>query len=307
MAYYLDYSAAKLSGATVRAAGYTGVIRYIDAPAKLKTKHTNLAEYRDHLANGLDVHLVFQVTTNDSAGGYPAGVAFAQRAKEGTDYLGYTREVYFTNDQTVLPSAADWTAFLDGVASVFGRERTGAYGFRNAMLAAQGHASAFWQSGRYSELVPFANYWQDNNTQVTVGGITCDRNLVVKNYTLGSPAVTPTPEENEPVSLIETITVTPPNLDVNSVRVRTLPGTKGAAIIVRPLLDAADGRTATNPVWLGNVFAWGSDGVGVGGNPKNQAGFVDRCASDRKIALPDALWADVEYSSAAPFEIQVVG
>lgn len=180
--YWLDYSAAKLPGATIKAAGYGGVIRYIDSPDRLRTKHTNLAEYRDHIANGLTVRLVMQNTTTDADGGANAGVANALRAKAGADYLGYTGVIFFTNDRTTVPNPTSWQAYLDGAASVLGKARVGAYGFFNALNLAKGHASAFWQAGRKSDLVGHANFWQDNNTQVTVGGITCDRNLVIADY-----------------------------------------------------------------------------------------------------------------------------
>lgn len=196
--YWLDYSAAKLPGATIRAAGYGGVIRYIDSPDRLRTKHTSLAEYRDHVANGLVVRLVMQNTTADADGGANAGVANALRAKAGADYLGYTGVIFFTNDRTTVPNPTAWQAYLDGAASVLGRARTGAYGFKNALDLAEGHASAFWQAGRKSDLVGHANFWQDNNTQVTVGGITCDRNLVIADYH---------PEEDMPLTQADAVTI----------------------------------------------------------------------------------------------------
>lgn len=183
MTYWLDYSAAKLAGATIKAAGYAGVIRYIDAPNLLTTKHTSLSEYRSHIAAGLTVRLVHQGTTTDADSGFQGGVNRATRAKAGADMLGYAGVIYFTNDRTTVPNPAAWRAYLDGAASVLGKARVGAYGFDNALNAAVGHASAFWQAGRRSDLVPHANFWQDNNTQVTVGGITCDRNLVINDYT----------------------------------------------------------------------------------------------------------------------------
>ena len=184
--YWLDYSAAKLSGTTIRNAGYTGVIRYIDNPAKpygLKTKHTDLNEYRSHVAAGLKVYLVMQTTTTASDGGYPVGQDHARRALAGSNYLGYGGPIFFTNDRTTVPSPAAWRAYLDGAASVLGIGRTGAYGFANAMDLAVGHASFFWQAGRRSDVRSHVHVWQDNNTQVTVGGITCDRNLVLKEIT----------------------------------------------------------------------------------------------------------------------------
>lgn len=189
MGYWLDYSAAKLSASTVRNAGHSGVIRYIDAPQNLKTKHTNKAEYDDFVRNGVPVLLVFEVSTTDPSGGYNQGVAYAQRAKAGADYLGYKGPIFFCNDAPGLSNVGLWRAYLDGAAAVLGRDRIGAYGFYNAMDAAVGHATYFWQAGRRSDVRSHVHIWQDNNTQINVGGITCDRNVILKE-------VQPAPQNN---------------------------------------------------------------------------------------------------------------
>lgn len=183
----IDYSAGKLSSAAIKAARFngqaiTGAIRYIDSPVNLKTKHTSVAEYNDLVSHGIKVRLVFESGVNDSAGGRAAGVAFAQRALAGADSLGYTGVIYFCNDQTTLPSISNWQAYLDGAASVLGIRRVGAYGFRNAIDAAQGHASTFWQSGAQSALRPGINAWQWNNGNTTIAGIVCDVNYVYSDY-----------------------------------------------------------------------------------------------------------------------------
>lgn len=193
--YWLDYSGGTLSARTIKStpvgpAGEvaTGVIRYVTAPGMMNPpgklpKHTTKAEYQDHASNGLEVRLCYQGDTKDADSGYAGGQTNAQRALAGALYLGYPGRIYFTNDRTTLPDPALWRAYLDGAASVLGADRVGAYGFRNAQDAAIGHATGFWQSGRRSELAPHANFWQDNNTQVTVGGITCDRNLIIRRDT----------------------------------------------------------------------------------------------------------------------------
>lgn len=182
--YYLDYSAAKLSGSTIRAANYGGTIRYIDARNRLSTKHTNLAEYNDHIASGLDVRLIMQVGTTDADLGFAGGVDHAQRGLDGANYLGYTKEIYFPNDRSNLPNPGLWHDFLNGAASILGWSRVGAYGFYNALDVASHMTPCqhFWGAGRKSDIDqrPYVNFWQDNNTQVTVGGITCDRNLVLR-------------------------------------------------------------------------------------------------------------------------------
>lgn len=195
--YWLDYSAARLSGKVIRDNGYTGVIRYIDAPNQLRMKHTTPAEYADHIANGLHVMLVMQNTTTDADGGYPAGVANAQRAKAGADALGYQGIIFFTNDRTTVPNPQAWQAYLDGAATVLGPQRVGAYGFANAMDLARGRASAFWQAGRYSELRGHTNFYQDNNVQVTVGGVLCDRNMVISVPSGTTAPINPIEDEDD--------------------------------------------------------------------------------------------------------------
>ena len=44
-------------------------------------------------------------------------------------------------------------------------------------------------------------------------------------------------------------------------------------IVVRPRINR-DG--VSKPMWVGNIFAWGSDKVGVGHNPKSDPDYDDR-------------------------------
>jgi hypothetical protein len=204
--YWLDYSAAELSGTIIKNAGYGGAIRYIDSPANLGRKHTSLAEYRSILAAGLGIRLVMEVSTGDANGGRANGVALAKRAKAGADYLGYKGVIYFCNDTPSLPSSTLWDDFLTGAASVLGWARVGAYGFANAMDVASHMTPCqhFWQAGRRSDVRPFVQVWQDNNTQVTVGGITCDRNLILKPL---SEADDMTPEEHATLNYAKAVVV----------------------------------------------------------------------------------------------------
>lgn len=178
--YLLDYSAGRPSAAQIKAAGYLGVIRYIDSCEHQHLKHINELEWEDLRTAGLQVLLVFEVLTTDPDGGFAAGVANATRAKAGADALGYQGVIFFCEDRPSTPSVANWQAYLDGAASVLGIVRVGAYGFYHAMDAAIGHASAFWQAGRRSDVRPHVNYYQDNNEKVHVDGVQCDRDLILK-------------------------------------------------------------------------------------------------------------------------------
>lgn len=189
MTYYADYSAAQLSAAQLKAAGYAGSIRYIDDITNknlVRPKHTTKTEYDDHVRNGLKVFLVYEVNTDDPLGGFNGGVAAARRALAGANYLGYKGVIFFCSDRWfVSPGKATITPwlfqqYLDGAASVLGKERVGAYGFSDAMDAAYGHAAVYWQCGSRSAVRNFVSLWQDNNVQPKVGGIATDRNLVLK-------------------------------------------------------------------------------------------------------------------------------
>jgi hypothetical protein len=69
------------------------------------------------------------------------------------------------------------------------------------MDAAVGHANYFWQAGRQRDVRNFVHFWQDNNTQVTVGGKLCDRNLVLKVLQPSPPSVEPPPPVEEELDM----------------------------------------------------------------------------------------------------------
>ncbi|MEU0794708.1 N-acetylmuramoyl-L-alanine amidase [Amycolatopsis sp. NPDC005961] len=105
------------------------------------------------------------------------------------------------------------------------------------------------------------------------------------------------------VEILERVTVTPPDAGEHVVRVY-LAGSAGGAIVIRPRLG---GDGFARPMWVSNVFAWGSDRAGVGHNPAQIPGHDPKLTSHRRYDLPGAVWADVRYSAAEPFEIDLVG
>jgi len=209
---YLDYANWSPSGrpypraSEVLRLGYSGTIRYVTSPGLMQPpnpgnrKHITRAEYEEHTAAGLDVWLVYQGGTADADGGFEAGRRNALRALEGCTNdsprqpdgpIGYTGPIFFCNDRPTLPSVSTWQAYLSGAASVLGVERVGAYGFANAMDAAQGFATWFWQAGSIKTLRDHVHIWQNNNVRVTVDGITCDVNEVQRGIERQDNDMTP--------------------------------------------------------------------------------------------------------------------
>src|SRR5688500_1285351 len=199
----LDYSQGTIPGKAIKEAGHEGTIRYITSPALMNPprrnpKHMTRAEFQDHERNGLLTLFVYQGDITDADGGYAAGKVNAERVIAGMTHLGASvRPTFFTNDRTTLPDPAAWRRYLDGAASVLGRENVGAYGFGNAMDAARGHVNYFWQAGRESEVRPFTNIYQWNNGRVYVGGLECDLNRVLIPISIGKEEVDLTPEEHK--------------------------------------------------------------------------------------------------------------
>lgn len=116
----------------------------------------------------------------------------------------------------------------------------------------------------------------------------------------------PTPQPGEitgGVQIVERITVTPPNAGENNVHLNNLPGSTGTAVIVRPKAGAT--------MWVGDIFAWGSDDQGIGHNPKQDPNYNPRLkpGSPRRFDLPGALWCDLNYSARPEdeFVIEIVG
>lgn len=147
-------------------------------------------------------------------------------------------------------------------------------------------------------------YTSTGGVRGIVGNVDCDATM--PGWTLDQLTIPSAPApgaDTGGIEIMERITVTPPNKGQNTVRV-LLSGSPAAALVVRPKLN---GEGFSTPMWVGNIFAWGSDHQGIGHNPKSDPNYNDRLTSHRRFALPGAVWADVEYSAADPFQIDIVG
>ncbi len=124
----VDYSFSRPSLSGLHADGYTFVARYLsNDPGKDLSK----AEANDIIAAGMSVVSNWEASSTDSLSGYNQGVADAKtaNAEAAADGAPGTRPIYFSVDFDAAESQqATIDAYFDGVASVIGRSRTGAYG-----------------------------------------------------------------------------------------------------------------------------------------------------------------------------------
>lgn len=180
----LDYSARRLSGASIRAAGYKFANRYLWFPGQ-RWPALTADEYRDLTANGIEVHAIYEQNTNDPAGGWNAGVAMARQAVQSAQAAGLPQghTIYMCADAWLAThgiSVSTAMSFLDGARSVLrpAGYMTGAYGFRDFVYAAQDgdHADRFWLCGAESGVRPGIHHYQWNNGRVYVDGLECDLN-----------------------------------------------------------------------------------------------------------------------------------
>lgn len=126
--YGVDYSFARPSPASLAADGFTFAVRYFSHDSG---KNLTASEARALIAAGLDVVSNWESTAESALGGHAQGVADAQAADAQHRAVGApaSRPIYFSVDFDATPGQqAAINAYFDGVASVIGRERTGAYG-----------------------------------------------------------------------------------------------------------------------------------------------------------------------------------
>ncbi|WP_159032916.1 glycoside hydrolase domain-containing protein [Streptomyces fodineus] len=114
------------SPSTIRADGYTFVCQYLAGPGAL-TRSSALA----FIGAGIDVVCNWEMAQYAPLNGYSQGVSDAQKAQSAASAAGMpaARPIYFSLDWDVqsgdLPAIEK---YFDGIASVIGRDCTGAYG-----------------------------------------------------------------------------------------------------------------------------------------------------------------------------------
>jgi len=192
----LDYSAGRIPGSTVIAAGFDFCIRYVDAPSLVRTKHISPTEYADLTGAGVRVYLVFEQNTSDMLGGYAAGVTNAKRALAGAEWIGYPGLIFMACDMHLTASQIPTAhSYLDGAATILGYDRLGCYGFWELIDAAIAvdQCAAYWQCGVPPAPTDPVHVWQVQPPagSAVVGGIACDINHLLRPLPGSDDVLTP--------------------------------------------------------------------------------------------------------------------
>lgn len=192
----LDYSADRISGADIKAAGYDFVVRYLWFPGQ-GLSYLTANEHVDLTENGVEDHAVYEQGTNDPAGGYDGGHSMGVQAVESAKAarLPADRTIFFCADAWLKVPVAVAMAFLDGSRDALAGSGYvhGAYGFTDFIYAAQdgGHAERFWLCGAESGVREGIHLYQWNNGNTTVAGVTCDINKMYQELGTKDDAMEP--------------------------------------------------------------------------------------------------------------------
>ena len=168
------------SPSTIKAGGYTFVCQYLAGPGAL-TRSSALA----FIDAGIDVVCNWEMAQYAARNGHSQGVSDAQNAQSAAAAAGMPagRPIYFSLDWDVqsgdLPAIE---AYFDGIASVIGRDRTGAYGgyyaiqqlFNNSKIA-WGWQTYAWSAGNWDSRAQLRQIEND----IQVGGTGVDEDQAV--------------------------------------------------------------------------------------------------------------------------------
>jgi len=151
--YGLDYSYSRPSISSSKDQGFKFVARYLSGGDSKDLTH---AEADSLIAAGLDIVVVWEADGQAALNGYDQGADDARAAEKEAASCGQpsTRPIYFAVDfDAESDQMSAVSSYFDGVASVIGRSRTGAYGgmFTVQPLFDSGKISFGWQTYAWSD------------------------------------------------------------------------------------------------------------------------------------------------------------
>lgn len=200
----VDYAGGRPSPAALVAHGYSFACRYLSPggpalPGKLLTPE----EYIALTGAGVAVVANWETVSDRMRGGRDAGVSDAVNATAALIKVGHPldRPVYFSADFDATPGdQVTIDAYLGGVASVLGLERTGVYGGYWVVKRCldNGTARWAWQATAWSggQVDPRAHMLQ-HVAAVVVDGVECDVNEALQPDYGQHPTATPRAHRKE--------------------------------------------------------------------------------------------------------------
>ena len=192
MVLAVDYASGPIAPAALLAAGVTDVCRYLAPLGRGDWKRIKAGEYRDLLAAGLRVTLVWESYATDWLGGAAAGREHGVEAGRQATDLGYPPGATVFGSCDFDLAAADWPACRDYVAAFAAAlhaagYRPGVYGPWDALQRCadadlvevfwQAGMSRAWSGGRNARDHPRAHLIQ--RAPARIGGTPVDRSDII--------------------------------------------------------------------------------------------------------------------------------
>lgn len=174
----VDYAWGRPSPSTLHSSGYTFAARYLSYDTTGKNLSASEATALRHA--GVDVVVVWEWGANDVLRGFAEGVTEAKEAERQAlaDGMPAGRPIYFAIDfDAGSAQEASIEAYFDGVASVIGRGRAGAYaGYYEIKRLFDAHKITWgWQTYAWSGgLWDARAQLRQVKNGVNIGGVDCD-------------------------------------------------------------------------------------------------------------------------------------
>lgn len=149
----VDFGWGRVTGTTIKAAGFDFVCRYLShSPGK----NLNVFELADFRANELPAVLVWETTERRCLDGHDAGVTDAQSARQQAKALGIEDpKIYFACDDDFSDDdLGDIEDYFIGVCSVLTSDKVGVYGglrVVNDIMVQNALAKYGWQTSAWSK------------------------------------------------------------------------------------------------------------------------------------------------------------
>lgn len=193
---WIDYSFTHPNPATIKRAGYRGVLRYVTGKGKAITASEVAALHKA----GLSILLVFESTAGRATQGFKAGVTDRKAAEKAAKALGYPKAcpIFYAVDSDVRP--AQVAEYFRGILSLnkVGLNHVGVYGSAHIVEA---YPSLYtWQTSAWSNGVVsnHAAVYQRQHSTVDHPIAGTDENVILRSLPTWAPKAATPPAPVQP-------------------------------------------------------------------------------------------------------------